>query len=136
MVLLHGMTSSGRAWDDLGTELARHCEVHAPTALGHRGGAPVPRSATLADVVDDAQRYLDTAGLDRPHLVGHSLGGYTALELARRGRAASVTAISPAGFWSAGGQPLMQGLRRSVVVARLAAPFLKIAVSTAAGRRK
>lgn len=135
VVLLHGIASSGRAWDDLGTELARHCNVHAPTAIGHRGGAPVPQSCSLTDIVDDAEQYLDRVGLHRPHLVGHSLGGYTALELARRGRAASVTAISPAGFWSAGGQPPMEGLRRSVRIARLGAPVLKMVVSTAVGRR-
>lgn len=135
VVLLHGLTSSARAWDDLGAELARHCNVHAPNAIGHRGGAEMPVSCSLADFVDDAERYLDRVGLHRPHLVGHSLGGYTALELARRGRAASVTAISPAGFWSAGGQPPMEGMRRSVRIARLGAPMLKMVVSTAAGRR-
>ncbi len=40
---------------------------------------------------------LDQLGLDRPNLAGSSLGGRIALEAARRGRAASVTAIAPAG---------------------------------------
>jgi len=119
----------------VGNDLARYCTVYAPTAIGHRGGEPSPPSCSLADIVDDAERYLDHAGLRRPHLVGHSLGGFTALELARRGRAASVTAISPAGFWSAGSQPLMEGLRRSALIARLARPMLKAVVSSAAGRR-
>jgi pimeloyl-ACP methyl ester carboxylesterase len=135
LVLLHGIASSGRAWEPLAGALSARFDVHTPTALGHRGRpAPAPRT-TLTDTVDDAERYLDEAGLDRPHLVGHSLGGYTAIELARRGRAASVTAFSPAGFWSAEGQPSMAGLRRSVWIARLGAPVLKVVVSTAAGRR-
>lgn len=58
------------------------------------------RPATLWDVVDAAERYLDENKLDRPHLVGNSTGGFVALELARRGRAASVCVFSPAGFWS------------------------------------
>jgi pimeloyl-ACP methyl ester carboxylesterase len=58
------------------------------------------RPATLWDVVDAAERYLDEKELDRPHLVGNSTGGFVALELARRGRAASVCVFSPAGFWS------------------------------------
>jgi pimeloyl-ACP methyl ester carboxylesterase len=37
--------------------------------------------------------------IDRPHIGGNSLGGLLALELARRGIAASVTAFSPAGAW-------------------------------------
>jgi hypothetical protein len=42
---------------------------------------------------------LDELGLDQPHVAGNSLGGRLALELAVAGRASSVTAFSPAGFW-------------------------------------
>jgi pimeloyl-ACP methyl ester carboxylesterase len=38
------------------------------------------------------------AGFDRAHIAGNSLGGWVALELARRGRAETVTAVSPAGL--------------------------------------
>ena len=37
--------------------------------------------------------------MPRAHLVGNSLGGYVALRLAQRGRAASVVALAPAGGW-------------------------------------
>jgi pimeloyl-ACP methyl ester carboxylesterase len=50
-------------------------------------------------IVDALERYLDAAGIGVAHLVGNSLGGWVALELARRGRAASVLALSPAGAW-------------------------------------
>lgn len=50
-------------------------------------------------MVDAAERQLDKRGLARPHLAGNSLGGWVAIELARLGRAASVCAFSPAGFW-------------------------------------
>ena len=138
LVLLHGMTSSGRAWDDLIPALSRHHEVFTPTALGHRGGTPALRPVTLTDVVDDAERQLDEAGLDRPHLTGHSLGGYVAIELARRGRAASVVALSPAGLWSPGdgtARLMMHGLRRSTRMARRGRPLVKAAVSTMRGRQ-
>jgi pimeloyl-ACP methyl ester carboxylesterase len=45
---------------------------------------------------------MDAAGFDSAHLVGNSLGGWIALELAMRGRARSVVGISPAGGWDAG----------------------------------
>ena len=55
------------------------------------------------------------AGFDTAHFAGNSLGGWISLELARRGRARSVTAISPAGLqharekaWGAG---LLRGMR-------------------------
>ncbi|WP_067824758.1 alpha/beta fold hydrolase [Nocardia inohanensis] len=103
LVLLHGVTMSARVWDEVIPLLTPRHEVFGLTALGHRGGPPVQRRpATVADLVDAAEVMLDELGLHRPHLVGNSLGGWMAIELARRGRAASVCALSPAGFWSAG----------------------------------
>ena len=63
LVLLHGITMSGNAWQDVVPLLSDHHEVFTPTALGHRGGPPVQRRpATITDVVDAAQRYLDERG--------------------------------------------------------------------------
>ena len=101
VVLLHGVTCSGNMWRDIVPLLSEHHDVYAPTLLGHRGGPAIQRRpVTVSDLVDATERYLDeniTAA--RPHLVGNSLGGWVAIELARRGRAASVCALSPAGFW-------------------------------------
>ncbi len=80
LVLLHGITMSGNAWQDVVPLLSDHHEVFTPTALGHRGGPPVQRRpATVPDVVDAAERYLDERGLERPHLAGNSLGGFVAI---------------------------------------------------------
>lgn len=103
LVLLHGITMSARAWDRVTPLLEPRHEVFAPTALGHNGGPPAQRRpARVADVIDDAERFLDSKGLERPHLAGNSLGGWIAVELARRGRARTVCALSPAGFWDGG----------------------------------
>jgi pimeloyl-ACP methyl ester carboxylesterase len=51
-------------------------------------------------IVDDVCRQLDEADIPPAHLVGNSLGGWVALELARRGRARTVLALSPAGGWN------------------------------------
>jgi pimeloyl-ACP methyl ester carboxylesterase len=75
--------------------------------------------ALLADAVE---RAMDDAGFEMAHLVGNSLGGYVALQLAARGRARSVVALAPAGGWAARDesyrdllayQRSMQGLARS-----------------------
>ena len=50
--------------------------------------------------MDEVIGLLDELALERPHLAGCSLGGLLALEIAAIGRAASVTALSPAGFWT------------------------------------
>ena len=43
---------------------------------------------------------LDDLGLERPDVAGHSLGGALALEVGRLGRARTVCAIAPIGFWT------------------------------------
>ncbi|WP_330230135.1 alpha/beta hydrolase [Nocardia sp. NBC_00508] len=103
LVLLHGVTMSERVWDDVTPLLATRHEVITPTAVGHRGGPPaLRRPARVEHLVDDIERRLDALGLRRVHIAGNSLGGWMAIELARRGRAATVCALSPAGFWDSG----------------------------------
>lgn len=71
------------------------------------------------DIVDAAERQLDDSGLERPHLVGNSMGGFIAIELARRGRASSVCAFSPGGFWSGDLRATtVNDIRRTVRIAR------------------
>lgn len=100
-VLFHGATSSRRAWDEVIPAIKSDCRILAPTLPGHFGGRPLQTEpAHVVDgIVDDMCAYLDGLGIGQAHLVGNSLGGWVALELARRGRAKSVLALSPAGAW-------------------------------------
>jgi pimeloyl-ACP methyl ester carboxylesterase len=101
LVLLHGTNMSWRAWRPVLPLLEPYHRVLAPTLPGHRGGRPVPPGpATVSSLVDVLCAQLDEAGIDTAHLAGNSLGGWVALELARRGRARSVVALSPAGGYA------------------------------------
>ena len=88
-------------------------------------------------MVDAAERYLDEHGLARPHLAGNSLGGWVAIELARRGRAASVCAFSPAGFWwdIKSHEQVLGQIRRKRALARVTRPIAPLALRSAAVRR-
>jgi pimeloyl-ACP methyl ester carboxylesterase len=103
LFLMHGILCSERVWRNVVPRLTDDFDVIVPNALGHRGGpVPASRPATIDDVIDAAERQLDELGIEKAHLAGNSLGGWMALELARRGRAKSVCALSPAGFWDEG----------------------------------
>jgi pimeloyl-ACP methyl ester carboxylesterase len=85
----------------------------------------------MEHMVDEAERQLDELGLERPHLAGNSMGGWTAIELARRGRARSVCALSPSGAWEAGTgaqQETRQGLRGVVRDAKRSRRLLPFAL--------
>jgi pimeloyl-ACP methyl ester carboxylesterase len=102
LVLLHGAAMSWRAWRPVLGELERHHDVYVPTLAGHRGGLPLGADVdvTVTALVDALCADLDAAGIATAHVAGNSLGGWVALELARRGRARSVVALSPAGGWA------------------------------------
>ncbi len=142
LVLLHGLLMSGNAWQDVVPLLSNHHRVYTPAAAGHRGGPPMQRSpARVSDLVDAAERYLDEHGLERPHLAGLSVGGWMAIELARRGRAATVCALAPAGFWSAGDNAqshVNKQARKILAMGRLARPVrpvVALALKSATVRR-
>lgn len=107
VVLLHGFTGHWRHWRPVLADLVARYEVMAPTLSGHSGGPAYPSGMRLdrvADAGDSLERHLDELGVGTAHLVGNSMGGSLAIELAKRGRARSVLAFSPGGGWELGGQ--------------------------------
>jgi pimeloyl-ACP methyl ester carboxylesterase len=130
---------AGRVWDPVIPLLSDRHEVLAPTALGHNGGpAATERPFRAAHVIDDMERVLDEHGLDRPHIAGNSMGGWIGVELARRGRAKTVCAFSPAGFWNAGTRDQRRAASRLKLMmrgARLTRPISAQLMRSGAFRR-
>ena len=101
LVLIHGFTATWRCWLPVLGLLVPRFEVIAPTLHGHDGGPVPPRAArSIADAADHFELLLDSLGVGTAHLAGNSIGGGLAIELAKRGRARSVVAISPGGGWA------------------------------------
>jgi pimeloyl-ACP methyl ester carboxylesterase len=116
MVLFHGINGSWRIWRPVLPALEARHDVFVPTLIGHRGGpelAPGPNGIRV--IADDMENRMDKAGISRAHLVGNSLGGWLALEMAARGRGLSVVAFSPAGTYTKPGD-----LRRIGTLLKLA----------------
>jgi pimeloyl-ACP methyl ester carboxylesterase len=83
LVLLHGgMLSIELSFADLIPELATRHRVIALEAQGHGRTADIDRPITPAALASDVVGLLDHLGLDRAHVLGHSQGAATALELA------------------------------------------------------
>jgi pimeloyl-ACP methyl ester carboxylesterase len=101
LVCLHGFTDTWRTWELVLPALERRHDVLAPTLLGHAGGPALDGDeVSEAAVLDAVERAMDEAGFQTAHIVGNSLGGWVALQLAVRGRARSVVALAPAGGWA------------------------------------
>ena len=96
LVLLHGTNSSHAVWQSLLTELAAQRDVIAVDLPGH-GRSPAT-SFTPPDWAREVAVLLDELQIEDSAVVGHSSGGWTALELAKLQRTQAVLALAPAGL--------------------------------------
>jgi len=138
LVCVHGFTDTWRTWELVLPELERHHDVLAVTLAGHAGGPPIAEELSDAVLADAAERAMDEAGFDTAHLVGNSLGGYVALQLASRGRARTVVALAPSGGWARGDESFRDTLTYFAEMAeqlKAAAPHAEAIVSSPEGRR-
>ncbi len=82
LLLISGTGHDRRFWDgQLGAFSARFRTIVFDNRGAGFSGAPPP-GYTLADMADDAARVLDHAAVQRAHVMGFSMGGHIAQELA------------------------------------------------------
>lgn len=101
MVLLHGTGTSGRVWD---AQLADLSEDYRMFAVDSRGCGRSDRPVEGNDIAGntaDVLAVIDALGLDRPVLVGSSVGAVFAIEaaLAAPGRIGGIVSIDGPGYW-------------------------------------
>lgn len=102
LLLIHGMGSASSAWKPIRGQLNAKFKVITVDMPGHgetpynQGAAMDPHSLALA-VLNE----MSELGFESFHLVGNSLGGWVALEMASTApsRVKSVTGLAPAGLW-------------------------------------
>ena len=87
IIMIHGLAASLHDWDDLLPELAtNNYACYAPDLLGHGDSPKLDSRAYQVDwIFEHFLQWMESLRLTEPPiLVGHSLGGYIALEYARR----------------------------------------------------
>ncbi len=86
VILIPGLSSSPEVWDRLTEELKGRYRVHRVHVQGF-AGAPAEDNATgnvSAPVAEDLARYIAEQHLNKPAVIGHSMGGTIAMMLAAR----------------------------------------------------
>lgn len=82
VVLAHGFTDDGLCWTPVAEVLAPDYDVVMVDARGHGQSDAPEQGYTMADMAGDLRGVIAELGLCRPTVVGHSMGGGTALALA------------------------------------------------------
>lgn len=102
VVLIHGIGHRRQAWGEVPQRLNdRGYDVYVVDLPGHgTSRTPTrPDGYSMRSTAEQLERCFASLGLDRPHVVGNSLGGAVGLELAHTGAVRTATAFSPAGFF-------------------------------------
>jgi pimeloyl-ACP methyl ester carboxylesterase len=81
LLILHGLFGSATNWRTMARKLAADHAVHALDLRNH-GASPWAESMTYTDMADDVRHYIEQHGLGSVSVMGHSMGGKTAMVLA------------------------------------------------------
>jgi pimeloyl-ACP methyl ester carboxylesterase len=84
LVLLHGGLASSEMFGPIIPTLAEHHQVIAADLQGHGRTADIDRPIDIGLMADDIAALIDHLGLDKPDLVGYSLGGGVAMQTAAK----------------------------------------------------
>lgn len=99
-LLIHGFGGDLKSWLFNHDALANEFAIYALDLRGHGGSSKQVGSGRLDEFVEDVLGILDSLGLQKVHLVGHSMGGAIAIQFARAhpDRTSSLVLIASAGL--------------------------------------
>jgi pimeloyl-ACP methyl ester carboxylesterase len=80
LVLLHGLSGSARWWTKNVQELANHFQLYVINLLGF--GSSRRQKFVLREAADMMKQWMHGVQIESAHMMGHSMGGYIAADLA------------------------------------------------------
>jgi pyruvate dehydrogenase E2 component (dihydrolipoamide acetyltransferase) len=102
VLFVHGYGGDKNSWLFVQEPIAADRATYALDLPGHGASSKDVGDGTIQTLAQAVLGFLDTLGLTRVHLVGHSMGGAVATQVAAdpaaAGKVASLTLISAAGF--------------------------------------
>jgi pimeloyl-[acyl-carrier protein] methyl ester esterase len=82
VVLIPGLASSRAVWEGVAAHLEKTHRLHLVQVVGFSEPTAQPDGPVFEPVVQDILAYIRSAGLIKPALIGHSMGGTAALRIA------------------------------------------------------
>ncbi len=84
VLLLHGLAEDGAIWELQTNHLKHICRVIVPDLPGSGGSSLLPGEPSIDAMADALLELCDHAGIEKCIMIGHSMGGYTALAFAEK----------------------------------------------------
>lgn len=84
LVLLHGLSGSARWWAHNVPALAQHFRTHTPDLVGFGASRNRTAQPTIPEMAELMAEWLERNGIERTHLIGHSMGGQIAIHIATK----------------------------------------------------
>jgi pimeloyl-ACP methyl ester carboxylesterase len=126
LVAIHGLGSAATAWDLVRPSLSDKYEFITLDLPGHGNAFMLAnREMNPVRISQIIVHELHQIGIDKFHLIGNSLGGWIALEMAAAypEKVLSVTGVAPAGLWLTPKTNRDGELAVSRILARITLPF-------------
>ena len=83
MIILHGLFGSPDNWLTQAKMFAKHFHVYLPDLRNH-GQSPHSEEFSYTLLADDMEAFIRRKGISQPVVIGHSMGGKTAMTVATR----------------------------------------------------
>ncbi|HEY8935152.1 MAG TPA: alpha/beta hydrolase [Cyclobacteriaceae bacterium] len=84
LLLIHGFPMNSQVWDEFRKPLSKHFNVITIDLPGFGASTPLKEGFGIDDVAESVIEWLKKKGINNCVVVGHSLGGYVALAMARK----------------------------------------------------
>ena len=113
VIILHGLFGSADNWQSVGKVLAAHRKVYLVDQRNH-GSSPHSDQFSYSLMAEDLSQFMQELGLNKAHLIGHSMGGKTVMHFAckypEKVETLTVVDIAPR-YYLPHHQQILQGFR-------------------------
>lgn len=129
LVILHGLYGASDNWVSIARQLSVHFQVYVIDQRNH-GQSPHSDSMNYSDMVDDLHAFFEAQGISKAHVIGHSMGGKTAMLFAlhhpRLVRKLVVVDIAPKSYASFNNYAQITNDHRQIIDALMSVDFIHV----------
>jgi len=128
VLMIPGLNSAASVWTETCATLQPQVQCHIVQLPGFAGAKPVQKEQWLTSMRDELLAYVDANKLDKPVVMGHSLGGALALMMGSEApqrferlvvvdSLAFIGAVQNPAATEASVKPMLQGMRQQMLAA-------------------